>query len=144
MRHATCIGAALAATLACGLGAADAQDATMPRNGVTAGRLAEFCAAGGGTDAVNAAAIGYCRGFLIAAGQYHAEMTARGARPPVFCLPEPSPTIKAAQASYVAWAQGNPQYASDKALIGLMRWAADTYPCPTSPRRAAAAAKSRR
>ena len=81
MRHATCIAAALAATLACGLGAADAQDATMPRNGVTAGRLAEFCATGGGTDVVNAAAIGYCRGFLIAAGIVLERASRRGPPP---------------------------------------------------------------
>lgn len=143
MRHATPIAAGLAAMLASGLGTAEAQDATAPAAGVTAGRLAELCAAGGGADIVSAAAVGYCRGFMISAGQYHAELATRGGRPPVFCLPEPSPTIEAAQASYVAWAQANPQYAGDKALIGLMRWTADAYPCApaTSARRAPAAGR---
>jgi hypothetical protein len=102
--------------------------------GVTTGALAEMCAAGGGSDVVSGAAVGYCRGFLIGVGQYHAELTAgRGARPPVFCLPNPSPTIEQAEDSFVTWARANPEFAGEKAVVGLMRWAAATYPCPAAP-----------
>ncbi len=102
--------------------------------GVTAGTLAEMCASGAGTDMISAASVGYCRGFLIATGQYHAELTAGPAgRPPVFCLPTPSPTIEAAQDAFVAWVRDHPEAAGEKALIGVMRWAATAYPCPARP-----------
>jgi hypothetical protein len=114
----------------------------MPAAGVTTGALADLCATG--SDSTDTAAAGYCRGFLIGVGQYHAEMTSgQAARPPIFCLPDPSPTVASAQASFAAWAKANPQHAGEKAVDGLMRWAAATYPCPTEPR-AAAAGRGRR
>jgi Rap1a immunity proteins len=145
MRHARRIAACMAAAaLALGPGLARAQGGPAPGGtGVTTAALAQLCASGGGTDTVSAAAVGYCRGFLIGVGQYHAELTARGAgHPPVFCLSEPTPTIEAAQNSFVAWSQANPQHAGEKALIGLMRWAAATFPCAAAP--AAATATGRR
>jgi hypothetical protein len=134
------IAAALALAVAAPQGA-KAQPAPAPTGsgggvGVTTANLAELCAAGDGTDVISGAAVGYCRGFLIATGQYHRELTTgRGARPPVFCLPDPSPTIEAAEDSFVAWARANPQFGGEKALIGVMRWAAATYPCPARPGR---------
>ena len=136
MRHARRMAACAAvAALALGPGLARAQGSTAPGgSGVTTAALAQLCAAGGGTDTVSAAAVGYCRGFIIGAGQYHSELTTRVAgRPPVFCLPTPSPSIEAAQDSFVAWARANPQHAGEKALIGLMRWAAATFPCAATP-----------
>jgi Rap1a immunity proteins len=131
---ATLAAASLALLAAAGAPGTARGQAPSPPVGVTTGTLAEMCAAGGGTDVISGAAVGYCRGFLIATGQYHAELTAgRSARPPVFCLPDPSPTVEAAQDSFVAWARANPQSAGEKALIGVMRWAAATYPCPTRP-----------
>lgn len=133
MRHVTRITATLAMLLGLGLDAAQAQTtpgAPAPSAGVTTRALAELCTAG------EAAGTGYCRGFMVGIGQYHAELTVgRGGRPPVFCLPEPSPTLEAAQASFVAWAQANPQYAGEKAIIGLMRWASAAYPCPAAAQR---------
>ena len=140
MRHARRIAACTAAAaLALAPGLARAQGGPAPPGGVgvTTAGLAQLCAAGGGTDTVSAAALGYCPGFMIGVGQYHAELTTRGAgRPPVFCLPQPSPTIEAAQDSFVAWSRANPQHAGEKALIGLMRWAADTFPCTATSARA--------
>jgi hypothetical protein len=147
MRHASRIAACTtAAALALGPDFALAQGGSVsPSTGVTTAGLAQLCAAGGGTDTVSAAAVGYCRGFLIGVGQYHTELTARGAgRPPVFCLPEPSPTIEAAQDSFVIWSRANPQHASEKALIGLMRWAAATFPCTATQARAPSAASTGR
>jgi len=77
-------------------------------------------------------AIAYCQGFLTAAGQYHtAQHPAGGARPPLFCLPNPPPTIAQSGLAFAAWARQNPQYNSEPAVEGLFRWARTTYPCPT-------------
>lgn len=129
MRHA---GLLLAAGL---LATAAPAAAQAPVSALTTAALAEACAAAP-VDTAGVAGTAYCRGFLIAAGQYHAELTVRpGDRPAIFCLPEAGPTVEAAQASFVAWAQANPQHGAEKALIGLMRWAGATYPCPPAPAR---------
>ncbi|MBV9775618.1 MAG: hypothetical protein JO143_01070 [Acetobacteraceae bacterium] len=131
MRYATSMAAGLA-MLVVGLGTARAETASSV--GVTTGDLAKAC-----SDTQNEAATGYCRGFMTGVGQYSADMTGgRGRDSPIFCLPSPSPTLETAQASFAAWAQANPQYASERAADGLMRWAATTYPCPTVPRSAGA------
>lgn len=124
MRFATILAAGVAA-LALGAPPTRAQ---APARGVTTGTLAEACATTG-TDAASATAAGYCRGFMTGAGQYHREISVD--RPPIFCLPDPSPSFDAAQASFVAWARANTQYAAEPAVDGLMRWAAATFPCPT-------------
>lgn len=138
MRPGTLPAIGLAALLALGAGPAPAQTSTAPTGpaGVTTGALAELCAQGGGTDRIAAAAVGYCRGFLIGVGQMHREISARGIRPALYCIPDPSPTIEQAQASFIAWVQANPGEAGETAAIGLLRWAAATYPCPP-PARAA-------
>jgi hypothetical protein len=94
---------------------------------LTTATLGELCA----SDVE--AARGYCRGFLVGVGQYHAEVTRPGGRAPIFCLPEPTPTLEAAQASFAAWSRANAQHGGEKAVDGLLRWAAATYPCPTPP-----------
>ncbi|MFZ4410438.1 MAG: Rap1a/Tai family immunity protein [Paracraurococcus sp.] len=124
MRLATVIAAGLA-VLSCG--PVWAQAPTGSAGLVTTAMLAETCGASG-TDEAGAAAVGYCRGFITGAGQYHQEMIA--GRPAIFCLPSPSPTLEAVQVSFVSWARSNPQRGSEKALDGLLRWASDTYPCP--------------
>lgn len=132
-RHRLTLATALAALLALGAPEASAQTSTAPAGaaGVTTGALAELCAQGGGTDLIAAASVGYCRGFLIGVGQLHREVTAvRRIRAPLFCLPDPSPSIEQAQASFVTWARANPGEAGTTAAVGLLRWAAATYPCP--------------
>lgn len=132
-------GAVLA--LAVGAGAASAQTAGQAAgsppaaaSAVTTAALAELCASDVET------ARGYCRGFLVGVGQYHTEVTRPGGRAPIFCLPDPAPTLEAAQASFAAWSRANPQHGGEKAVDGLLRWAAATYPCPTP----AAPARARR
>ncbi|MGK7869855.1 Rap1a/Tai family immunity protein [Falsiroseomonas sp. E2-1-a20] len=108
--------------LASGLGGVAAAQ-TGP---VTTGPLGDLCASS------DAAAVAYCRGFLIGAGQYHEAITARGGLAPMFCLGEAMPTVEQAQAAFVTWARANPQYAGDRAIDGVMRWATVAYPCPTA------------
>ncbi len=124
-------GAVLA--LAVGAGAASAQTAgspPAPASTLTTATLGELCAS------EVEAARGYCRGFLVGVGQYHAEVTRPGGRAPIFCLPDPAPTLEAAQASFATWSRANAQHGGEKAVDGLLRWAAATYPCPTPPARA--------
>ncbi|MFL5258046.1 MAG: Rap1a/Tai family immunity protein [Rhodopila sp.] len=96
-------------------------------SGMTTASLAEACA-NEGRDMAGATEVGYCRGFMTGAGQYDREIYQ--GRSAIFCMPDPSPTFEAAQASFVAWARANPQFANELAVDGLMRWAAATYPCP--------------
>jgi len=116
--------------LAAGLASAAALPAAAqaPERGITTATLAQACASTG-SDAAGATAVGFCRGFITGAGQYHREISAH--RAPIFCLPTPSPSFEAAQSSFIAWAAANAQYGDAPALDGLLRWAAATYPCPT-------------
>ena len=77
--------------------------------------------------------IAYCQGFVTAAGQYHAALhPASGPRRPLYCVPNPPPSIAQTGLGFAAWARQNPQYANEPALDGLLRWAQATYPCPTA------------
>jgi hypothetical protein len=127
---------AFTAGLLCAANLASAQPASPVAGPLTTATLANLCAAPAGEGEL-AMAQGYCRGFLIGAWQYHTEITRPGGRAAIFCLPAAgAPTLEAAQASFVTWASANAQYANDKAIDGLLRWAAATYPCP-APARAA-------
>ena len=112
-------------------------------NGSRTSELAAFCGASE-RDPDRQAQLAYCEGFFVAAGQYHQALTAEGgAQRPIFCLPSPSPTFDQARSSFVAWARANPQYAGERAIDGLMRFAAQTYPCPPAPAAPAAAGRRR-
>ncbi len=85
-------------------------------------------------------AIAYCQGFLTSAGQYHALLNPQGvATRPLFCVPNPGPTIAQSGIAFARWARENPDRAREPALDGLLRWAQASFPCaaPTpAPRRA--------
>lgn len=123
------------ALLALAAGPVQAQ-APAPLPQLSTGVLAALCGASG-MDADSRMAVGYCRGFIVGVGQYHIEITRPGGILPAFCLPQPAPTLEFVQTSFVAWVADNPDQAETKAVDGLMRWAANTYPCaaPASPRR---------
>lgn len=135
MRHVTSwLGGA--ALLALAANASFAQT-TTPVPALSTGVLAALCGATG-TDTDSATAVGYCRGFIVGVGQYTTEISRPGGIQPVFCLPQPTPTLDVVQASFVAWANANQQYRDSKAVDGLLRWASATYPCATpaaAPRR---------
>jgi hypothetical protein len=129
----------LAIALAVSAGSAMAQPATRPAitgedfQAGTTGALAKLCAAGG-TDAVGAAAATYCHGFLSGVGQFHRGISqSGGAIAPLFCAPQPPPTIEQVASGFASWAQANPQYAAEPAVDGLVRFAQTRFPCPTQP-----------
>jgi len=76
-------------------------------------------------------AIAYCQGFLTSAGQYHALMNPPGSPVrPLFCVPNPGPTIAQSGVGFARWARENPSYANEPALDGMLRWAQSNFPCP--------------
>lgn len=85
-------------------------------------------------------AIAYCQGFLTSAGQYHTLLhPAGGTRKPLYCVPNPAPTVAEAGLAFAAWSRANPSYNAEPALDGLLRFAQSKYPCPAD-----AAAPARR
>jgi hypothetical protein len=72
-----------------------------------------------------------CYAALVTVGQTHAIYTSgRGAQRPVFCLPDPTPTLDRVAADFVSWAAANQQHSGARAAEGVLRFAAATYPCP--------------
>jgi len=94
----------------------------------TTGALARLCGATAQEPAY-AAAIHFCHGLLIGAGQTSDMMHKRQGTRPSFCLPTPSPTLDQVAASFVAWSASNPQFEGMRAADGLLRFAAAQYPC---------------
>lgn len=134
MRQITILAGAL--LLAAAGASAQTGAPAAPPAPLTTATLANLCASPGGEGDLDRA-VGFCRGFIIGAGQYHNEITRPGGRASIFCLPNPAPTIEAAQASFVAWAAAHPDRGAERAVDGLLRWAAATYPCPAPPARPA-------
>lgn len=126
MRIRTLLAGGLA-LLAAAAGPAAAQT-SGPVPALTTGTLAALCGATG-DDADSLRAVGYCRGVFVGMGQYHSIMTAPGRLRPIFCLPEPSPTLEGLQAAFIAWASANPERLNERAAEGVLRFAAATYPC---------------
>jgi hypothetical protein len=79
-------------------------------------------------------AIAYCQGFLTSAGQYHALMNPPGSpMRPLFCVPNPGPSIAESGIALARWVRENPSHANEPALDGMLRWAQASFPCPTQP-----------
>lgn len=124
------LGAALAAGLA--LTALPAAAQVIPDNfvGGRTSDLAALCAAGA-NDPMVRDAVNHCHGFLMAVGQFHAEVTREGARiRPFFCLPNPRPSVSSITSGFVTWAAANPQFAGAPAVEGVVRYATAAFPCP--------------
>jgi len=124
------------AALAAGfcLSALPGQSQVLPDNfaGGRTSDLAALCAAGPNDPNV-VSAVNFCHGFLLATGQFHAEVTAQGGRvKPMFCLPSPRPAVATVVSGFVTWARANPQFADTSAVEGVVRYATDTWPCPPS------------
>lgn len=96
----------------------------------TTGELARACGPAAG-DANALASRSVCYAVMVAVGQAHAIYTSgRQAARPVFCLPDPSPSMEQVSARFVSWVATNPQHAGTRAAEGVLRFAAATYPCP--------------
>lgn len=101
-----------------------------PRSALT-GDLAALCGTAA-ADPAGAAARAWCHGFIVSAAQYHGTLAAANpATGRVYCVPDPDRlTLDEVRGAFVAWSRANPQYAGDRAIDGLMRFAATSWPCP--------------
>jgi hypothetical protein len=139
MRRTTWLGAIIGAS-ALAAGPAMAQGTGAVAEPVTTAALASICAAT--SPNAESPLTAYCRGFMVGAGQYHNAVSAATGRR-IFCMPQPGPTIENVQQAFVTWARANTQYGQDRAVDGLMRFAASTYPCPAQPATAGAPGRPR-
>jgi Rap1a immunity proteins len=133
MRRGIILAGAASAALLLAARPGDAQVAEQAFRGGRTSDLAALCGASE-QESLAPAALGYCQGYFVAAGQYHRAISAEGGlHRPIFCLPNPSPTFDEARSSFVAWARSHPQYGSERAIDGLTRFAAEAYPCRSTP-----------
>lgn len=70
----------------------------------------------------------FCFGFILGASQFYAEMLRADVIQPLAC-PDPEPTIDELRQRFVDWAAANPEAAETQAVDGMMRAAAETWPC---------------
>ena len=122
----------LAAALVLGASTAEAQPRAMDHV-QTVAELAAVCEPAT-TGMPRLEAIAYCQGFITSAVQYHTLMNPPG-RPvrPLFCVPNPGPSVAQSGLAFARWARENASFASEPALDGLLRWAQASYPCPIEP-----------
>nr|WP_294524576.1 Rap1a/Tai family immunity protein [uncultured Rhodopila sp.] len=82
-------------------------------------------------DPLAAAALNFCQGFAEGAVEIALSYSAAGTqshRP--FCLPAPAPTLDQAASDFASWAGSDPSRLQKPAVVGLMTYLIDRYPCP--------------
>ena len=96
----------------------------------TTADLIALCGAGK-DDPMMTAAVNYCQGFAEGAVQValsYEAVTRQSHKP--FCLPSPPPSQNDAQAQFASWANADPQRLSEPAVVGLLSFLTQQYPCP--------------
>jgi hypothetical protein len=75
------------------------------------------------------AAIHMCHGYVIGLVHFH-ELVGRALEGTVYCMAEDArPSRDAAIDMLVRWSRVHPEYDSEEAIDGVLRWAAAKYPC---------------
>ncbi len=108
--------------LAGGLAGSVAMAQDGPFDNETTAELGRLCASPSLTDR------DFCFGFLLGAGQFYTEMLRAEVIQPLAC-PDPVPTIDELRMAFVEWAAANPEAGETRAVDGMMRAAAETWPC---------------
>jgi len=92
------------------------------------GDLVELCSVSAG-DPIYDAAMGFCLGYVDAAIDYHAALTA-GPKNDAIACPEADITREEVVVVFMAWSKRNTQLLkSESPVTGLMRAAAEKWPC---------------
>jgi hypothetical protein len=81
-------------------------------------------------DAMTAAALSYCHGYFE--GAVEVALGYEAVSPPShepFCLPSPRPTNNEAVTRFVSWANADPRRLDEPALVGLLSYLTQQYPC---------------
>lgn len=91
--------------------------------------LVEICSTPA-SDAMYAAATGFCHGYAVGAYHYYKASVSGPQGKPFVCVPDaPPPTRTEGLQMFVTWARENPQHMGEPAVEALFRWLAATWPC---------------
>jgi len=102
--------------------------AAQQRHVGSTGDLIELCSVSA-ADPLYEAAMGFCLGYIDAAMDYHAALTAGPKYDPIAC-PETAVTREEVVVVFMEWSKRNSQYLKGEAPVtGLMRAAAEKWPC---------------
>ncbi len=95
----------------------------------TTADLARLCAVTQ-DNALYAAAIHMCHGYLLGVHHFH-EALAAELDDDIYCEEDvdPTPTRDEAISQFIAWVGANPQVGESEALDGVLTWAAAAFPC---------------
>jgi hypothetical protein len=75
------------------------------------------------------AAIHFCHGYFTGLVHFHIVM-GRALEGYIYCMKDDErPTRDQAIAMIVEWSRAHPEYNSLEAVDGVLKWAAETYPC---------------
>ena len=75
------------------------------------------------------AAIHMCHGYVIGLVHFHV-LVGRALEGTVYCMADNArPSRDDAIEMLVIWSRGHPEYDSEEAIDGVLRWAAAKYPC---------------
>jgi len=95
---------------------------------VTTEDLIELCSVSA-DDPVYPAAMGFCLGYIDAAMDYHAALTAGPKYGPIAC-PETTITREEVVVVLTDWSKRNAQHlSSESPVVGVMRASAEKWPC---------------
>jgi len=98
------------------------------RHVITTGELIELCSVSTG-DAAYPAAMAFCLGYIDAALDYHAALTAGPNRSPIAC-PDTSVTREEVVVVVVEWSKRNAKHLQGEAPVhGVMRAVSEKWPC---------------
>jgi hypothetical protein len=81
------------------------------------------------SDAMYAAAIGFCHGYGVGAFHYYQASVSGPEGKPFVCLTDPPPSRTEALQMFLAWTRENPQYMGEPAVETLFRWLVAKWPC---------------
>ena len=82
-------------------------------------------------DPLEAAAVNFCQGF--AEGAVEIALSYSAVSPPSrrpFCLPTPPPSLDQAASDFASWAGSDPARLQQPAVVGLINYLIERYPCP--------------
>lgn len=95
----------------------------------TTGEFVALCSVNA-DDPVYNAAMSFCLGYIDAVMDYHQALTAGDKYQPIAC-PDTEITRQQVVATLLEWSKNNAQYLeSETPVHGVMRAAADKWPCP--------------
>jgi len=101
---------------------------SQSRHVETTGDLIELCSVSAG-DPLYDAAMGFCLGYIDAAIDYHAALTAGPKYDPIAC-PENTVTREQVVVVLMDWSKRNIQHLnSETPVVGVMRASAEKWPC---------------